>query len=838
MKRNEVIYTDAETFTAEDDGITAENSTFAGKGGETGKGKTGGSKKSLTVIIALLVAAAVLLAGYFIFLYEPATDTETDEFYILTAEGKDALEEIKGTISFSAEKDTLLADTTGSIVYKFACAVAECGDIKVKTGDGSAFCTVSANEKSVTFTKDEFFRCLDDGTPYAFDGENMLVNAFLSLCGEEEIPLALRALNGYDTDGDVVTTTGKPFMYPSTTRSNVKSITVKNQKTEFKVYRDEASSDFYIEGAEGVSLNSEAFSYLVVNATYTCAEGKLENPKDFSQYGLDGDEGSTATVTVETLDGETHKLIIGDVDSTGSYNYARYDGKDHVYLLLNSDVASTFAAGGETYLTANLVYPISNTNDIYSIDQMYLYFRDLDQSLTIRLRRAMAASSNLTVSDEEADVATLLTDLKRLSGTYSDWTQDSNFIGIGSSDGEPMQISISTNKISSTGKYSVKLPIVRDESKGAYLPEQIDILVCTDGKTFNTVATFGADTFKNQKDGSYYVYTLDFESKEAVKYVRIDLDGYTAKKMFVTDEIRIMAGDVDANPADAFIGLWMITTESLVPSDRNYAYVDTTNYVEYLMSLCVLVGDEVVKIGVDNESLVEYGLGVWSVDEETGEPVINEETGEQEVDMNPAMQIHYVYGAYTMDLLLSDPLEDGSRYAMSMITTTDNGKEVKFITPYIARITLDTAAWMDWEPSDFTNTILMRMMIDDLNGMTFTFNGKEYNCVFGKDENGTVQTVTCNGVELDMATFRKVYISVINISRNGEYSLADGETGSEMLRIKVDSETKQDELIFYRVTSTKAYYTVDGTGGYYTLTYDVLEVIERFEAFLAGEEIN
>ena len=35
MKRNEIIYTDAETFTPEEE-VTAENTTFAGKGGEIG----------------------------------------------------------------------------------------------------------------------------------------------------------------------------------------------------------------------------------------------------------------------------------------------------------------------------------------------------------------------------------------------------------------------------------------------------------------------------------------------------------------------------------------------------------------------------------------------------------------------------------------------------------------------------------------------------------------------------------------------------------------------------------------------------------------------------------
>ncbi|MBR6507091.1 MAG: DUF4340 domain-containing protein [Clostridia bacterium] len=819
MKRNEIIYTDAETFTPEEEkneGITAESSTFASAGAENGKAKKTAGKQTKVVVICLLVAAALLIGGYFIFLHEPATDMEEDPFYLLTAEGKDALEDISGTISFKDEEDALFADSTASVVYKFALSVGEVGKIKVKTGSGSEFCTVSANGNQVSFKKEEFFRFLKDGTAYAFDGENMFVNSFLSLCGEEKIELSLRAMNGYDTDGDVVTSTGKPFMYPSITRSDVASITVQNKNTTFKVYREsKSSSTFYIEGAEGVQLNAEAFSYLVVNATYTCAEGKLTNPKDFSQYGLEGD-GSTAKITIKTNKGDTHVLIIGDKDSSGAYNYARYEGKPHVYMLLNSDVESTFAAGGETFLTANLVYSISDTNEIYSIDKMSMYFRDLDQALTIRLRRAMSASSNLVLSNQEADVATLLSDLKRAPAPYSDWTKQAAFIGIGSKDGNAVQIAISLNRVAENGKYSIKIPLVKDEGKGAYLPENIKVWIYTDGENFNEVKTTGMETLKTQKDGTYVIHTLSFESEKPVQYVRIDFEGYSSQKLLVTDEIRVMAGDLDANPADAFIGLWMVTTDDFIPENRNYAYVNTTAYVEYLLSVCTLVGDEVVEFGIEEMDLAKYGLGKTEDGEGT----------------DPAITIHYVYGAYTMDILLSDPLEDGSRYAASMITTLDSeGEEVKFVNPYIAKVYLETAPWMDWEPLDFVSSSLLYMYIDDVNEIKFTYGGESYNFVIGKDEAGIAQSATCNGKEIDMNAFRQFYIKVINVSREGEYKQGD-ETGSEMLRINLVSETKSDEIIFYRVTSSKAYYTIDGAGGYYTLTYEVSQLLDKLEEII------
>jgi hypothetical protein len=53
-----------------------------------------------------------------------------------------------------------------------------------------------------------------------------------------------------------------------------------------------------------------------------------------------------------------------------------------------------------------------------------------------------------------------------------------------------------------------------------------------------------------------------------------------------------------------------------------------------------------------------------------------------------------------------------------------------------------------------------------------------------------------------------------------------------MLRINLVSETKTDEIVFYRVTSTKAYYTIDGAGGYYTLTYEVSQLLDKLEEII------
>lgn len=824
-RRNEIIYTDSETYTpdgeaenesvaadeAKDDGsdYTPEMMSFAEVDKPDGKKRRGGIKTKLIVIGSVLLAAVLLIGGYFLFLYEPETETEPDKFYILTDAASEAVAGLdgKGTIAFSSSAAELIEDEYGYIAYTFAKSVEKAGRVKVETGEGGAFVTVSMNGESVEFGEDELFRALPDGTKYAFDGESLYVNALLKLDGKDGITLPLRALNGYDTDGDTVTSTGKPFMYPAISRSDVQSITVANQSGSYKIYRYD-SSTFYMENAEGVDFNSEMFSYLVVSSTYTCAESKISNPKDFSEYGLDGD-GSTAKVTVVTTGGDTHVIVIGDTDSSGSYKYARCDDKPFVYLLLAGDVASTFEVSGESYLTANLVYSISDTNEIYGIDKMTVYYRDTETAVNIRLQRKVSASNNLKVYGD-ADLATLITDLKRMSGTYSDWTEDEAFAAFTTDDGKTAKIAIALCKYAADGEYKVRFTLVRDEDNDAYLPDNVKLLICTDGSTFNSVDA--SVDMSGQKDGTCRAYEMSFTSKDPVLYVRLDFEGVEKGKYVVTDEIRILADGKDANPADAFTGLWMMKNPAeFIPEGRNFAYVDTTNYCDFLLSVCALVGDRVEHIGIDEETLVRYGLD------------------------EPAIQIHYTYGSYDMDILLSDPDENGGRFAASMITTVHEGEEVKYVNPYVAYLSLETAAWMDWDAEDFLSHTLISMYIDDVDAIDVSFNGNDYRFDLVKEE-GTLSSVTCNGNPVDLRNFRYLYVSIINVTLEGKYTGEDAET-SEMLRIKVHSETKTDEIVFYRVSSTKAYYTIDGTGQYYTLVYDIMKIENNLALLLAGEEV-
>ena len=71
-----------------------------------------------------------------------------------------------------------------------------------------------------------------------------------------------------------------------------------------------------------------------------------------------------------------------------------------------------------------------------------------------------------------------------------------------------------------------------------------------------------------------------------------------------------------------------------------------------------------------------------------------------------------------------------------------------------------------------------------------------------------------------------------------EYIPEEGELGEEYLRIKIHTETNSPEIVFYRVSASKCYFTVNGEGGYYALTTEVDAVRKKLEQYLSGEIIT
>lgn len=783
--------------------------------------------KKQIILIAVVFAVAVAVGITAIIISNNGKtqwEYEGDSFYILTDEVEALLsdESVKGSLTFGGCNPN---NDDMERVYKFMQAFERASEGRISasytsSGDKAVTVAVSGGSKKIEY--DAFYRRKDDGTPYAFDGENLIAGAICSLAGKDEVNVPLRALKGFDTDGDTVLVDGRPFMYPNITRSDVSSLTVKNSYGTFKVYREAATQQFFFEGAEYVNYSQDMFSKLIVNATYMLSNGKVTDPLDFAEYGLTEDK-ATCTVLVVTLTGDSHKIIIGDKTASGSEYYARYVGKDFVYRLSASDLEESLLLPSTDYFTPLLVYPLTETTDIQKITSASISF--VRDGLTInasQFRLAELSPNAKTFGDITTDE--LIVDNNFFTGEYSGWKDGSVFGAFSTNDGEECFVQLTMTNYALNGDYSVKFGLLRDESSGAYLPKSVGIGFSTDGgKNFTRADATVKPEHNNQECKTY---TLSFKADEPVQYIRLYFsmkkDVYT-----VIDEIRAYGDGEDCQPADALVGNWKVTEPAeYIPEGKNFIYPDSNNFTTtFLSSLGTLVGD----------SVVESGLATDVYDSSTINQTMLKKYGLDDPDIIAS----YVFNGWTSTVYFKRDKEDSTKYyAYSTEDFHDDVKKDYYMTTgIIAVVTTTTAEWLTWDPVDFLDHNLLSMYIDDIHRFTLSFGGQDYAFdLIDTDSDDKIDTVKIDGKTVDTKNFRYLYVSLIGITLKGEYSAAD-DPPAEILRVKIDGDTKSPEIVFYRVSATKAYYTVDGQGKYYVLVDRVNTVKRNVGLLLAGESV-
>ena len=176
----------------------------------------------------------------------------------------------------------------------------------------------------------------------------------------------------------------------------IKSIEVHNEFGGYTFVRGE-KNEFKIEGHEGIPYNKETFAKLAVACGYTLSMRRLEEPLrlpdgkiDYSEYGLapetrtrtETDENGNETeveyeyepawYVITTMDNVSHKVIIGDLVVTGAGYYARYEGRDTIYILGSSGISDVLLKNVETLVTPTIVYPMGSTT-YFNVDNFIIY---------------------------------------------------------------------------------------------------------------------------------------------------------------------------------------------------------------------------------------------------------------------------------------------------------------------------------------------------------------------------------------------------------------------------------------------------------------------------------
>lgn len=177
-------------------------------------------------------------------------------------------------------------------------------------------------------------------------------------------PVELIAGEERDTDGTTI------LMFPYAASGDIQSIDVHNEYGSFTCYYVEAEGEFYLKDYEQAPFSKETLASLVVAAGYTSTLQRVTAQcTNWGDYGLgEADEPSWYELTLR--DGTVHKVYIGDRIPSGGGYYARYDGREALYVL-KSSISSTLLVPVENLVTAYLG-DITIGENYYYIEELYM----------------------------------------------------------------------------------------------------------------------------------------------------------------------------------------------------------------------------------------------------------------------------------------------------------------------------------------------------------------------------------------------------------------------------------------------------------------------------------
>lgn len=223
----------------------------------------------------------------------------------------------------------------------------------------------------------------------------------------------------------------------------------------------------------------------------------------------------------------------------------------------------------------------------------------------------------------------------------------------------------------------------------------------------------------------------------------------------VLDELTPYASGKDAIPEDTVTSIWkLVSPVEYIPSGKNFAYPDATAFNEFVYGMTTLVGDRVVEYNLDVALLEKYGL------------------------TEPELGASYTFKGYTVYLWFSEKNESGNRYCYSSIVgKDDSGEEVTMSTDIIAEISPETAPWLEYDALTFLDPGIFSMYINKIDEITMSYGGNDYVFALTRNDAGEFTTVTCNGQTVDTQNFRYLYVSILNLKLEGEYSESDSPAG-------------------------------------------------------------
>lgn len=308
--------------------------------------------------------------------------------------------------SEKAKKSSLLAQTRAIIALVVAAVVLVGGLVltnyivqiyRYEDADGTVYTIrkkggsygLYRKDGSPCDTNDEGYYLTSFGTQLEVDAKSgeYEVYAVVDVEGTEVLGNARRVLAFKQLTYDKSSTTDYSRV--------IRSIEVHNQQGVLDLYRPDGvdTNRFVIRGHEGTAISDELFAQLSSGCGYTISMQRLENPVrladgsiKYAEYGLaketrvktdkDGkpvldENGKEVTYeytptwyTVRTLQPDartgvdSYTMTLGDATISGAGYYARYEGRDTVYILSSTNMEVALQPI-ESLVMGRIVYPMT-----------------------------------------------------------------------------------------------------------------------------------------------------------------------------------------------------------------------------------------------------------------------------------------------------------------------------------------------------------------------------------------------------------------------------------------------------------------------------------------------
>lgn len=243
----------------------------------------------------------------------------------------------------------------------------------------------------------------------------------------------------------------------------------------------------------------------------------------------------------------------------------------------------------------------------------------------------------------------------------------------------------------------------------------------------------------------------------------------------------------------------------IYPGEYN---MSDTNYDATLKALITPLADIIVTTDLSDENLRQYGFY------------------DDEMQPSPSYEIHYALDGEERVIYFGKRTDDGLIYTLSV----EYG--------FIGLVGIESRfPFLDWELIDFINPYLFGMNINYVKRVSVS--GRGFTSVYELEGTGEELTVTetGSGKTIDTQNFRNFYRVLLMTHMDG--GTEEKPTDDWMLTFTVETRAgKIYEYKFFRLSTRKCYYTVNGTGDFYVSVDVVEKILSDAGKLLEGTPIN